>query len=242
MGAKHFIHSTVRTEITSLSEWEETYLAGKQIMKWPSSDLVSLVRRHQHFLEESSKKNKLKILELGFGTGPNINFFKSLGAEFYGVELSQTAVTIAKETFPELSTTLINGSFENLEKFPKNFDIIYDRASVTHGSTDEIEQTLHEALHHLKKGGFYIGVEWFSSNHSDFILPSTRIDARTRDKFTAGQFVGVGKVHFSSRVDMLDLFREFEILELKEKQVISHHPDQNSHCVATWNIVAKKPF
>ena len=35
---------------------------------------------------------------------------------------------------------------------------------------------------------------------------------------------------------------EGEILELKEKQVTSHHPGQNSHCVATWNIVAKKPF
>lgn len=228
--------------MNSPNEWDATYLAGKQIMRWPSSELVSLVHRNYKLLDNTRKMETLKVLELGFGTGPNINFINSLGAEFFGIELSRVAAELAKESFPELAKNLIVGSFEDLDQFPGELDLIYDRASVTHASTVEIVSTLQSALRQLKSGGLYIGIEWFSSNHSDSNSPSIRIDVNTRSKFMTGQFVGVGQVHFADRAAMLNLFKDFEILELTEKIVTSHYPDKDTHQFASWNVVARKPL
>lgn len=228
--------------MTSLNEWDATYLAGKQIMRWPSSELVSLVHRNYKFLRTPNSQEILKVLELGFGTGPNISFIKSLGADFYGIELSRVAAEFAKESFPEMDSNLIIGSFEDLDQFPKELDLIYDRASVTHASAAEIGSTLRSSIRHLKKGGLYIGIEWFSSNHSDFNSPSNHIDMNTRSDFMTGQFAGIGQVHFADRDEMLNIFKDFEILELTEKIVTNQYPDRNSHQFASWNIVARKPI
>lgn len=132
--------------MTSLNEWDATYLAGKQIMRWPSSELVSLVHKNYKFLKTPNNQEILKVLELGFGTGPNISFIKSLGADFFGIELSRVAAEFAMESFPEMASNLIIGSFEDLDQFPGELDLIYDRASVTHASTAEIGQTLRSAV------------------------------------------------------------------------------------------------
>lgn len=228
--------------MTSLNEWDATYLAGKQIMRWPSSELVSLVQRNYQLLKNTSKTEKLKVLELGFGTGPNISFIKSLGVEFFGIELSRVAAELAKQSFPELANNLAIGSFEDLGQFPRELDLIYDRASVTHASAAEIGLTLQSAIRLLKKGGLYIGIEWFSSNHSDFNSPSNQIDKNTRSDFMRGQFAGIGQVHFADREEMLEIFKDFEILELTEKIVTNHYPDEDAHQLASWNVVARKPL
>ena len=85
-------------------------------------------------------------------------------------------------------------------------------------------------------------VDWFSKNHSDFNLPATHIDSNTRSEYLSGQFVGLGYVHFANRAEMLDLFKDFEILELKEKIVTSQYPDKDSNQFASWTIVARKPI
>lgn len=228
--------------MTSMNEWDATYLAGRQIMKWPSSELVSLVRRNYQLIRRANEGEKLKVLELGVGTGPNINFIKSLGADLYGIELSHVAVDMAIDTFPDMANNLIVGSFENLDQIPFELDLIYDRASLTHASNIEISGTIRSALRHLRAGGLYIGIEWFSTNHSDFSLPSTNIDPNTRSDFMTGQFVGIGQVHFEDCDGMMKIFQDFEILELTEKIVTNHYPNRDFHQFAAWNIVARKPL
>lgn len=228
--------------MTSRDEWDATYVAGKQIMKWPSSELVSLVRRNYHLIVDSNKNEKQKVLELGFGTGPNLSFMKSLGVDLYGIEISQVGVDLARESFPDMANNLVPGSFEELGQFPLDLALIYDRGALTHATDAELSATIQSALSRLRKGGLYIGIEWFSSNHSDFNLPSTRIDANTRSNFMVGQFAGIGQVHFADRAGMLNTFKDFEILELTEKIIMSHYPNEGKHQFASWNIVARKPL
>lgn len=208
---------------------------------WPWSDLVSLFMRHKGRLSEGGLTSKLRVMELGPGTGNNFPFWESLNVSYFGIEQSPSAVAILVERFPNLRASIRIGDFtRELNQF-RDFDVICDRASVTHGSSVEVAATIDACYETLRPGGLYLGVDWFSTNHSDFLLPSVEIDAHTRSELMTGQFVGVGKVHFSSRDHLLDLFSEFDILELSEKISTAHFPDVDTHRFASWNIVARRP-
>ena len=223
-----------------MSDWEKTYSAGKHVNSWPWSDLISLYFRHRSLLE--SQELPARVLELGFGTGNNYPFWHSLQMEYFGIEFSSSAVAICLGKFPELQDRVQTGDFSFLESTPDKFDIICDRSSVTCGNSQQVLETIPKSYEALRKGGLYFGVDWFSKNHSDFESPCTYIDDNTRSDFVTGQFVDIGQIHFTDRVDMLKIFQDFEILELTEKIITSHFPDEGTHQFASWNIVARKPL
>lgn len=220
--------------------WEQTYAAGLHVNSWPWSDLVSLFFRHLKDLSSRQDTSHIKVLELGLGTGNNISFWETVGVEYFGIEQSATAVEKMLARFPHLRSHIRVGDFSELIPTNEEFDIICDRASVTHGTTLEIEKTLKASHGALKRGGLFLGVDWFSTRHSDFFLPTAELDENTRSDFMEGQFVGVGKVHFSDRQHLLELFSDFEILELVEKVTTRQYPDISDEHFASWNVVARK--
>ena len=222
------------------NEWETTYSQGKHHNLWPWSDLVSLYFRYCKFLD--LPESKPKVLELGTGTGNNFPFWRSLGGDYFGVESAASAVAICIDRFPELRNRLQVGDFTSLESAHKDFDVICDRASVTHSNNFDAQNVVLSSLNALKPGGLYLGVDWFSKNHSDYLAPVTHIDKNTRSDFMTGQFIGIGQVHFADREDMLGIFKDFEILELTEKIVTNHYHDKETHQFASWSIVARKPL
>ena len=222
------------------SKWEATYSSGRHVNSWPWSDLVSLYFRHEKSLQHSPGLRR--VLELGTGTGNNFPFWRSIPVEYFGIEISPTAVAIFLERFPELKNRIQICDFSEFVPENEKFDVICDRASVTHCSILEIQSVVKKSLNTLKRGGLFLGIDWFSKAHSDFNLPSNQIDANTRNEFKSGQFLDVGQVHFADRADLIDIFKDFEILELTEKIVTNHYPEEGSHQFASWNIVAKKPF
>ena len=224
----------------AINEWEATYSSGKHANSWPWSDLISLYIRYSKSLELNDSYPK--VLELGSGTGNNYPFWRSLGAEYFGIEFSASAVAICIDRFPELRNKLQTGDFLTLKSASECFDVICDRASVTHCSNLSVQKVILNSLNSLKRGGLYLGIDWFSKNHSDYFAPSTHVDANTRSDFMNGQFVGIGQVHFANRNELLGIFKDFEILELSEKIVTSQYSDRDSHQFASWNIVARKPL
>ena len=74
-------------------DWNKVYKEKQQIIHRPWDDLIS------NFNIFFKNKKKLRVLELGFGTGGNALFFLSNGIDYYGVEGSIHAVNIAKKNF-----------------------------------------------------------------------------------------------------------------------------------------------
>ena len=190
--------------------------------QWPWSDLVSLTKRYIPDL-----KGK-KVLELGCGTGANRKFYLREDAEYKGIE-----------TTDQRENWCIVGDFT--QKLPgSDYDLIVDRSSMTHNDTESIKRGLHLAYEALKPGGLYIGVDWFSTSHSEYTkAPHDILDGWTNTNYTKGQFKGVGNVHFSNAKHLQDLFKAFKILLLEEKTVKPLIPG-DSERRATWNIVAIK--
>ncbi len=215
-------------------EWEALYTRGAHNSVWPWSDLVSLVRRHCRSLGKESK-----VLELGCGVGANIPFFQSLGVRYYAVEGSPTAVERLRARFPEYAAQIVEGDFERKLPFACGFDLVVDRGSVTCNSTLAIEAVLSSAWQALPPGGHFIGVDWYSTSHSDYGKGRADGDEFTRNHYREGQFAEMGRVHFSDEAHLRRLFKKFELLYLEEKKVCRVEPP-GGHTMATWNLVARK--
>ncbi len=227
------------SQMTGFSaEWEKCYKDKTQMALWPWSDVVRLVHRFCGPLISAESHNK-NVLELGCGAGANIPFFKALKFNYKAIEGSSTIVDFLHLQHPDLIKNIVCGDFTSTQPFADKFDIILDRAAITHNDKRSIKRAVNTVLTSLKPGGLFIGVDWFSENHSDLALGLPINDKSTRNSFTQGQFKGVGKVHFSSEIDLQNIFKDFEILQLEEKMVRSVVPN-DKHQFASWNIVARK--
>lgn len=218
-------------------EWNDVYMNNLQLTSWPWSDLVSLLYRNCGDVIQ----NKGVVFELGCGIGPNIPFIKSIGLTYYGVDGSATVIDKLHGKYPELKERVFKGDFTKKTCYLElpNVDIIIDRASVTHNDKTSIVETLNNSYDLLKPGGYYVGIDWFSNKHSDFVLGEKGADPNTRKLILKGQFENVGNVHFSDEGHLRDLFSSFDIISLEEKIINTYEP-KNNHQFSSWNIVGKK--
>jgi hypothetical protein len=215
-------------------EWDARYSENTHLSVWPWSDLVSYFHRYAKPYSETTK-----VLEIGFGAGANIPFFRALKVDYSGVEGSSTIRETVARNYPELAEKLYVGDFLSYA-FPEKYDIIVDRASMTHNSTMAIRQGLAHLADNLNSDGKYIGIDWFSTEHSDYLL-GDMVDEFTRCSMAEGLLVGVGNVHFSSKEHILELFGEagLSITKLELKKITSEMQSYG-HQFASWNLVAKK--
>ena len=217
------------------TEWERCYLDNTQMSVWPWSDVVSLVHRYCNGLISGSGR----VLELGCGAGANIPFFQALGVDYFAVEGSPAIVKQLHQRYPDFIDQISVGDFTVVQPFKGAFDLVIDRAAITHNSFTAIKDTLESVLVSLIPGGIFIGSDWFSTKHSDYFGGEMSVDKYTRNHYTKGQFIGVGGVHFSDEHHLKELFSQFEILLMEEKIIKQYEPLGN-HQFASWNIVARR--
>jgi len=217
-------------------QWDDRYRLNQQLSVWPWTDLVSYVMRYAR-----PQSREWRVLELGCGAGANIPFFQWLDVQYYAVEGSPTIVSQLVEKFPTLKERITTSDFTREIPFPGPFDLVVDRSSLTLNLTTDIKKTLSMIHRCLKPEGKFIGVDWFSTEHADFLMGQPLEDHFTRGNFPSGQFAGIGVVHFSTREHLLDLFADYKI-EILDHKIIRHDlPPTAEHKVfASWNLVARK--
>ena len=212
--------------------WDEIYQRNEQISVWPWSDLVRIVMRHAR-----PTINDYKVVELGCGAGANIPFFLSLGVDYYSVEVSEVIVSRLHKTYPELKNRIILG--DCTETLPSGeFDLIFDRGSLTCNTTTAIKKCLQLCHDRLKPDGKYIGVDWYSTKSSLFSQGEVE-DEWTRVNFPRDSFVDHIRLHFSNKEHLLDLFENFKFQHLEHKTVESELNSDQS-VIASWNFVSAK--
>lgn len=215
-------------------EWDDRYKEHGHESVWPWSDLVSYVSRYS----KPNKKN-FCVLELGCGAGANIPFFLSLGVEYYAVDGSKTVIESLKKRFPALKNRLKVGDFTKEIPFSRTFDLIFDRASLTHNTTRDIKHALEIVYDKLNSNGKFLGIHWFSKQSSEYQRGEKATDDCTRTGYRNGLFTNLGRVHFSDKDHLLSLFQKFNILLLEHKISKKEIPS-DGEILAYWNIVAQK--
>jgi SAM-dependent methyltransferase len=214
-------------------EWDERYQENTNMSIWPWSDLVSLVMRNK------PQKENFKVLELGCGAGANIPLFASLGANYYAVEGSKTIVKKLHQQYPQFKGNIVSGDFT--KDIPdEKFDLIVDRSSLTHNDERAIIECIDMCYQRLENGGKFIGIDWFSTDYPEYKKGNEAGDVWTKT-FKERHFADVGKVHFSDKAHLLELFKKFKILNMTHIKRVSHEEIPNIYQgVATWNFLAEK--
>lgn len=216
------------------SEWEHKYRQSGGMSQWPWSDLITHFKRHVR-----RDPAGLRVLELGCAIGANIPFFAAIGADYHGIEGSASMVASLLERFPSLSGKVAAGDFTVSVPFEGRFDVIVDRSSLTHNTTSSIRGCLAMLRERMNPGGRFIGIDWFSTAHSDAALGTQAEDAHTRKDIPSGQFAGIGRVHFSDEMHLRELFSSFTLEALEHKRVERRVPAPAS-TFASWNLVATR--
>jgi SAM-dependent methyltransferase len=220
--------------MTFSQEWETRFLESGGMSLWPWSDLISQFKRHVR-----GDTAGLKVLELGCAKGANVPFFLSMGADYHGIEGSPAMAADLLDRHPRLRGKIAVGDFTRDLYFSGGFDVIVDRSSLTHNGTKAIRHCLELVHTALKPGGRFIGIDWFSTAHSDYPFGNPDEDAYSKKAFPSGQFQGVGRVHFSDRNHLEDLFRDFRLDAMEHKVTEKQIPAPA--CIhAVWSLVATK--
>ena len=216
-------------------EWDKQYQDLKHLSIWPWSDMVSYVMRNCRDIIKNAR-----VLEIGCGAGANIPFFKSLGVNYHAIEGSQAIVELLHKKYPEYKPTIKCGDFTQIIPFEEKFDLVLDRSSLTHNNTKNIIDCLGLISNKLVEGGPFIGIHWFSTQHSSYKLGEQAEDIYTRKNIKEGGFTNVGRVHFSDEAHIRELFENYFTLEILEHTLSEKHQPANPTCSASWNLLSRK--
>lgn len=129
-------------------DWEDIYAAGGHDNRWPYDVVVQFVMRHR-------PGAGARLVELGFGTGNNLWFAQQEGLEVAGVELSATAVEIARKRLGPAADLHV-GSFAPLPFGDAAFELAVDRASLSCVGREEAATAVREVHRVLAPGGRFL--------------------------------------------------------------------------------------
>ncbi len=138
--------------------WEREYKDPKLVTKneEPQADTLRFLK----FLkkEEKYKIENKKILDLGAGTGRNSNYLAELGNNVIGIEISKTALNLAKARALELGLNVdyrLDDIGEEYEIADNSIDVILDVTSSNSLDENGREVYLRETSRVLKMQGYF---------------------------------------------------------------------------------------
>ena len=216
--------------------WEQKYAQG-QTQKYPWDMVVSFVFRN---MPQDRPRSEVRILEVGFGTGPNLWFAAREGFDVTGVEGSKSAVAIAQKRFIQdgLSGDLRIGHFTKLPFDSDYFDLAIDRGSLVCVGMESQEKAVSEIHRCLRKGGRFLH-NAYADSHSSMLTGEQGPDGLTVN-ITGGTLVGVGQLHFTSRSEINKRFDEgWRLLQVQRREWVDMlGVSRDIH--AEWVVVAEK--
>lgn len=213
--------------------WEEIF-SSREWGKYPSEDLIRFIARNFYKVKE---RNKIKILEVGAGTGSNVWYLLNEGFSVYAVEGSKSGVNIIKSRIEKdlnINSKMLNVLEGNINTLPFEdafFDAVIDIEAIYNNSWEESKKIVNEIHRVLKpEGKFYS--RHFAENSSgdktgEFIEKNTYIPSE-------GVLKGIGQARFASEEDIRVLFGEkFQIYSLEHGiRTLNNRKDR----VIEWQI------
>jgi len=182
--------------------WENKYITGHQ-ENYPWDKVVSFVLNNA---PRQLPRQKINIIEIGFGTGSNLWFAAREGFNVAGIEQSNHAVAIAKKRFEKdlLNGDLRVGDFTQLPFGDNYADLMIDRCSLCCVGFDEAKKSITEIYRCLKDGGKFFS-NGYGDQHSS-AKSGKKLENGLRVNICDGSLVDAGAIRFLSRDDIETLF------------------------------------
>jgi ubiquinone/menaquinone biosynthesis C-methylase UbiE len=199
--------------MTDYSRWDELY------RRYPLEELGWELGKPRPILAEYMEKRlipKGKALDLCCGAGTNTVYLAQSGLEVTGIDISRTAIDIAKQKAHQTKVNInfLNESFIDLPFNDEEFNFVFDMGCFHHVEVEERTKFIAGVHRVLKEGGVYM-LTCFSYKN------------------------GPGWNHFT-RQQIIDLFSgHFELGELR------HYPSLEGDGVIRYfytTLMKKKPL
>ncbi len=140
--------------------WEKEYQKTKLLTldNKPQGDVVRFSKLLRKTLKDEGRSiADLVVLDLGSGTGRNAYYFAELGAQVTGIEISTTAVKLAKSRAEAAGLSIQYVQQDMAEVFPietENIDLVLDVTSSNSLNEAARAKYLKELKRVMKPGGF----------------------------------------------------------------------------------------
>jgi len=218
--------------------WEhDIYGKKRHLNRYPFDAVVSFVFRNA---PENVPRESVCILEVGCGAGNNLWFAAKEGFRVTGIDASVSAIEYARNRFIEekLEGEFHIGEFSILPFLSSTFDLVIDRAALTHTGRSVAEAAVAEIYRVLKPGGrFFFNA--YGIRHTSCTAGQRRDDGVTC-QIQRGTLVGVGQICFYGLSDVKKLFctgwrlLSVQYIEIKETLL----PEKTIH--TEWRAIAEK--
>lgn len=186
--------------------WDEKF-RNRSWGRYPPEDLVRFMGRHFR----DADKSTVKVLETGCGPGANLWFMHREGFAVHGIDVSATAIDIAKARLAHENARISSpvadlrvGNFNNLPWPDCIFDVVVDIFALYANTTDIIRQSLTEIARVLKPGGLFYSKLW-GRNTTGF-GQGLQLEPGTFDAIPEGPCRQMGVTHFFTREEIESVF------------------------------------
>lgn len=216
---KTFIsNSEISSGVGTTSEIWENIFSQKEWGKYPSEAVIRFIARNFY---NAFDRNKVKILELGLGTGANLWFCAKEGFRVSGVEFSQSGIERFKkrmnaENLSSQIDTIFQGDyFERLDEFKdESFDAFIDSYSLAYNDIDRTKAIIEKTIKKLKSGGKFLSI---TPSLKDEGFDENAKLGYHRSKPITGSDAFTGLIRYCDESDIFKLYNgtDYEVTSLK---------------------------
>ncbi len=198
----------------------ETIFRARDWGRYPPEELVRFIMRHYG---QAPDRSKVRILEVGCGTGANLWFLVREGFDAYGIDGSETAIKKARDRLWEddlhlemrIGAQLRVGDASRLTEYasPGSCDAVVDGCCLQHNRRADIQAIVDQMHAVLKPGGRVCSMMVQAGSWGDGT--GTRVEPGTYTDIPEGPAAGVGLTRFSTYREVVEHFSEFGDLSIE---------------------------
>ncbi|MFH0740169.1 MAG: class I SAM-dependent methyltransferase [bacterium] len=209
--------------------WENEYRNPQLLSKGdkPQNDVLRFFK----FLkkEKGLILKNLNVLDLGSGTGRNANYLAGLGNKVKGLEISSTALELAKDRARETGVEVDYQLGDIGAQYPFSndfFDLVLDITSSNSLNEKERDIYLSEVNRVLKKGGYFFARALCKEGDKNAKALLEKSPTREKDTYFI-QELGLRERVFS-REDLTDFYSQyFKVVRILKKTSYTRFKNQS---------------
>jgi len=195
------------------SSWQSLWQDKKRQADWsvPAEDLILQ-------LPVLTKANVKYVLDLGCGAGRHTRFLAEQGFQVTAVDTAESALALTSDSIKRasLKANVQKMDMVDLKRLRVQYDFILSWNVIYHATLTVLADVIEQIYQAVKPGGFVLltlnSLRNQACGEGDEIEPGT---------FTHFQKLDRAEIHhYSDRQEVLTLLSSWEILSLKEKEMV----------------------
>jgi len=206
--------------------WDESFDEAIALQAYNTAPVEAVIRTVSYYFRDRFAVEDLKqlhFLEMGCGAGPNLMWLAQKGIKISGVDISPTALRLARMNlenagYHDRIGDLIESSVTDVPFADESFDGIVEACVFQHLTKEERVKTFGEVKRLLKPGGVFVGY-MLDAEHTVFQAKQAEQlvdDAGTlvlSDGSSKIHLTNIGVSHFYRRQEYFDLLDGFSVID-----------------------------